>query len=99
MREAAGYVLLNGPLVATQDAAKVYTSGKGLQRNKDAGELYEILCKYLNLMQVYIGGKGYLIQSTGTNVENLIQTIATKDWSGRTGHQPPLEHSKCQSHH
>ena len=27
-------------------------------------------------MQVYICGKGYLIQSTGTNVENLIQTIA-----------------------
>ena len=76
VREVAEYVLLNGPLVATQDAAKVYTSAKSLQRNKDAGELYEILCKYLNLMQVYICGKGYLIQSTGTNVENLIQTIA-----------------------
>ena len=76
VREVAEYVLLNGPLVATQDVAKVYTSAKGLQRNKDAGELYEILCNYLYLMQVYICGKGYLIQSTGTNVENLIETIA-----------------------
>ena len=76
MHEIGEYVLLNAPLVTTQDAAKVYTSAKGLQRNKDAGELYEILCKYLNLMQVYICGKGYLIQSTGTNVENLIETIA-----------------------
>ena len=34
------------------------------------------LCNYLYLMQVYICGKRYLIKNTGTNVENLIQTIA-----------------------
>ena len=47
VREVPDYVLLNGPLVATQDAAKVYTSARGLQRNMDADELYEILCKYI----------------------------------------------------
>ena len=76
VHEVGEYVLLNGPLVTTQDAAKVYTGAKGLQRNKDTGELYEILSNYLYLIQVYICGRGYLIQSTGTNVENLIQTIA-----------------------
>ena len=70
-------MMLNGPIVATQDASKVHTDAKGLQRDKDAGELYEILCKHLNFIQVYICGKGYLIQHTGTSVEKVLQTIAS----------------------
>ena len=70
MHKVAEYDMSKGPIVATKDAAKVYSSVKGHHRNKAAGELYILK------MQIYICGKGYLVQSAGTNAKNLIQMIA-----------------------
>ncbi len=71
------YIMQNGPIVATQDVAKVYAHTKGLSRHMDSGELYESVCKYLNTMQIYINGKGWLLQCSGTNAERALLAIAS----------------------
>ena len=69
------FVQSSGPIVATQDAARVYKNIKGSVKRKKSGDLYEILSKHLNLLQVYIYGKAFLVSNTGSNIEKLVKTI------------------------
>ena len=62
-------------LVATQDAAKVYMDVKHSKSRKQSGELCEILSKLLNIVQVYLYSKGYLLHNIGSNIETLLKTI------------------------
>ena len=59
----------------TQDAASVYNHNKGLASRKKSAEFYEMISKHLNIMQVYIYDKIFLVQYTGTNAESLIKII------------------------
>ena len=40
---------------------------KGNERRRKSGGLYETVSKYLNIQQVYIYGKAFLVQNTGSN--------------------------------
>ena len=63
-------------MVATQDATKVYMKVEGNERRRKSGGFYETVSKYLNIQQVYIYSKAFLVQNTGSNVEKIIPTIA-----------------------
>ncbi len=76
--EVGNIILSCGPIVATQDAAKVYTDIKGSQRRNKSGEFYQILSRHLNVLQVYTYGKAFLVKNTGSNIEIRIQTILTR---------------------
>ena len=52
--EVGNYILLNGPLVKTQQAGAINLKSKNLQAKKMSSEYYEIFSKHLNLIQVYI---------------------------------------------
>ena len=71
--EVADFILQNGPHVNTQDAGKVYLDSKGLQTKKSSCEYYEIFSKHLNLVQVYIHQRAFLIASISSNVKTLIK--------------------------
>ena len=73
--EVADFILQNGPLVNTQDTGKVYLDSKGLQTKKSSCEYYEIFSKHLNLVQVYIHQRAFLIANISSNVKTLINTI------------------------
>ena len=71
---AVGKFIYNeGPIVSTQEAGLVY------KPNKDhpvmSASLYETFSKYLNVLQIYIHGKAYLIENRGVNVSKLQETI------------------------
>ena len=61
------FLLSNGPVVKTQDASEIHMKYKGLVTKKPSMEYYEVFCKYLNVVQVYMFGTAYLME----NVENL----------------------------
>ena len=48
---------------------------KGSKKRKKSGELYEILSKYLNIVQVYLYGKGYSVCNTGSNMAKHLTTL------------------------
>ncbi len=58
------YLQKNGPIVPTQDIVKVYCQSKGLTTPLTSSSMYDALCKHLNINQVYIRGKGYIIPNT-----------------------------------
>lgn len=64
-------------LVPTQDLAKKYKEIKGLKESNrvKSSRLLEILCKHLNLVQIYIEGRGYIIENHGKDVVKLVNSI------------------------
>ena len=58
------YIVANGPLVSTQVAGQCYMKEKSLSEKKYSMEFYEIFSKHLNLAQVYIFHKAYLIENS-----------------------------------
>ena len=73
--EVGTFILLNGPLVKTQEAGTVYLKCKGLGKRKRSCEYYEIFSKHLNLIQIYIFDTGYLLPDAWGRVEKFIHTI------------------------
>ena len=69
------FIQTSGPIVVTQDAARVYNNTKGSERRRKSGEFYEIVSKHLNILQVYIHGKAFLVHNTGSKIEQLLKTI------------------------
>ena len=69
------FLLEKGPIVDAQSVAKVYTSCKSLKFSITPASLYETVCKYLNIVQIYIHGKAYLIENRGNDVIKVIETL------------------------
>ena len=77
-------VISTRPIMATQEAASMYlnckkrchsgTDALGLP-SMPSSTLYEILSKHLNIILIYINGKAYIIENTGSNLEKLLETI------------------------
>ena len=67
------YILDHGPLVKTQDVSEVYKSKKGLVAIRNSVELYEAFCKHLNVSQVYLFGRVYVIHNTPGLAQILMQ--------------------------
>ena len=73
--EVGNYILLNGPLVKTQQAGEIYLKSKHLQTKKMSSEYYEIFSKHLNLVQVYIFDVAYLLPNTTGKIASFVDTI------------------------
>ena len=71
------YILENGLLVATQDLAKQYKKMKGLKESNcmESSRLLEIMSNHLNVVQIYIEGKGYITENRGKEVVQLVDSI------------------------
>ena len=77
------YILQNGPLVKTQDAGNIFSSVKGVKRRMSS-EYYQLFAKYLNLIQLYIFGVGFLFPNSSTFdpekfIKQIKATINTED--------------------
>lgn len=66
---------MHGPVVKTQEAGKLYLEQKGLTRRKLSIEYYELFSKFLNLVQVYMFGRAFLIQNS-SNVQNIVKSLS-----------------------
>ena len=72
----ANYILNNGPLVKTKDAGEVYKNVKGLTANRTSSEMYEAFCKHLNISQVYLFGRAYLVHNTvASNIDTVVKSL------------------------
>ena len=69
------FIVNNGPIVSTQEAGHIYSHHKNSQHCKKSVILYEIFSKHLNLVQIYIHGKAYLLEDRGNDVHHVISTI------------------------
>lgn len=70
------FIISKGVVVKTQDAGEVYKKEKGLTANRNSVELYEAFCKHLNISQVYLFGKAYVVQNIpGSNIDAVVKSL------------------------
>lgn len=74
----AHYMIANGPVVKTQGAGDLYTSKKDLETHvvKVSMQLYEIFSQHLNIVQVYMFSRTYLVPNTPNLKEILLSLIS-----------------------
>ena len=72
--KAGEFIIVNGPVVKTQEVGKVYLSEKGSSTRRRSLELYEILSKHLNLAQIYMFDTAYLTENS-TNLATITTSI------------------------
>ncbi len=72
------YIKEEGPIVATQKVGRFYYETKGERdfSQVTSSSIFETVSKYMNVLQIYINGKAYIIENTNTNVKALLQTIS-----------------------
>lgn len=77
MISLASHIMNNGLLVSTQDLAKKYKDLKGLKASAhlDSSCLLEIMSKHLNVAQIYIEGKGYIIENHGKELVKVVESL------------------------
>lgn len=70
-------------LLSTMDAAKIYKESKAAFLNKEVSDYfcaidtYEKLAKHLNIDQIYIDKKAFLVESRGSSIREVVDHIAT----------------------
>ena len=76
MTTVGKYILTSGPIVQTREVGRIYAKEKGIAGKIGAAELYETFCKHLNISQIYVFGKAYLIANcAGCNISNIVATL------------------------
>ncbi len=77
MVSIAKYIVDNGMIVLTQDVAKKYRELKGLKGSNriESARLLETISKHLNVIQVYIRGRDYIIENHGPDVIKLVNSL------------------------
>ena len=67
----------NGLIVPTQDLAKKYKELKGLKESTriESARLLEVLTKHLNVVQIYIEGRGYIIENHGQEIVKIVDSL------------------------
>ena len=71
------------PIILNQEAAKLYEEAKiryltgstDSMARKEAGSFYESLSKHLNIMQIYVCGKAFLVANVGDDVQTALERI------------------------
>ena len=65
--KAVGEHLLKHPILPTQEAGKILDEGFEKPSNelkrRTSVEIYELLCKHLNIIQIYISGKAFIMEN------------------------------------
>ena len=71
------YIMNNGMIVPTQDLAKQYKELKGLKESTrlESSQIVEVLTKHLNVAQIYIDGKGYIIENHGKEINKVVESL------------------------
>lgn len=70
-------------LLSTMDAAKIYKESKATFLKKEVSDYfctidtYEKLAKHLNIHQIYIEKKAYLVESKGSSIGEVVNYIGT----------------------
>ena len=70
-------------LISTMDAAKIYKETKATLLNQEVSDYfctigtYEKLVKHLNVDQIYIDKKAFLVESKGTSIGEVVNHVAT----------------------
>ncbi len=77
MISLASHIMSNGLIVPTQDLAKRYKDIKGLKESThlESSCLLEIMSKHLNVAQIYIEGKGYIIENHGKELVKVVESL------------------------
>ena len=73
----AEHILKHGPLVATTELCVVYQKANGTvsERRMMAAELFGIVTKHLNVMQLYIQGQAFMSENTTSDFQSLVSFI------------------------
>ena len=74
--KAAEFLIERGPIVCTQ-VGKCYSYKNTSKTVMTSSEIYDILNKHINLIQVYVHVKAYLIENTGSQIPALLDTISS----------------------
>lgn len=79
----AEHILQHGPLLPTTDLCAVYKNAKetASERRMMAGELFGIVSKYLNIMQLYINGHTFISENTTSDFQALVSFINNQNQS------------------
>ncbi|CAB4026118.1 Hypothetical predicted protein [Paramuricea clavata] len=77
MISIANYIIENGPIVPTQDLAKIYKELKGIDvvQRVVSSTLLGIMAKHLNVAQIYMNGKGYIIENRGKELLDVLKSM------------------------
>lgn len=77
MISLAYHIMNNGLLVPTQDLVKKYKELKGLKESShlESSRLLEIMSKHLNVAQIYIDGKGYIVENHGKEIVKIVESL------------------------
>jgi len=77
MISLAYHIMNNGLLVPTQDLVKKYKELKGLKESShlESSRLLKIMSKHLNVAQIYINGKGYIVENHGKEIVKIVESL------------------------
>lgn len=77
MISLASHIMSNGLIAPTQDLAKKYKELKSLKESThlESSCLLEIMSKHLNVSQIYIEGKGYIIENHGKELVKVVESL------------------------
>ncbi|KAJ7360197.1 hypothetical protein OS493_018190 [Desmophyllum pertusum] len=73
----ANYILEHGPLLPTTELCNVYKKAKGSSSKQRmmSAELFRILSKHLNIMQLYIEGQAFICENTQSDFEAILSFV------------------------
>lgn len=77
MISLAYHIMNNGLLVPMQNLVKKYKESKGLKESShlESSRLLKIMLKHLNVAQVYINGKGYIVENHGKEIVKIVESL------------------------
>ena len=100
----AEYIKQCGLLVRTQEVLDMYynlnrqlstTEKQKPHSRMNVGTFYEIISKYLNIAQIYIDGKAYLLQNMTCDFGKLVETISSAVTEQSIVNSPVSEQLQC----
>lgn len=71
------HIMNNGLLVPMQDLVKKYKEFKGLKESShlESSRLLEIMSNHLNVAQIYINRKGFIVENHGKEIDKIVKSL------------------------
>ena len=75
--KVAEHILKYGPVVPTQQLVRVYRETKGQNETSSVrpASFFQTISRHLNLMQVYLNGRAFIVENRGGNVQDVIRSF------------------------
>ena len=74
------YIIEHGPIVSTQDVARVYNHNTGEEHKKvciPSTGMYDLISKHFNVIQIYFSGNAYLVADATKSLELCLSQIVS----------------------